>query len=95
MPSVEAVTDVLDQKRLLRVLSDYKRGDFSVRMPADLTGLPGKICDALNDTIERNQKLAREIARLSNVVGKGGNIKQRASLPGAEGSWAEEVRPVA
>jgi len=94
MPSVEAVTDVLDQKRLLRVLSDYRRGDFSVRMPSDLAGLPGKICDALNDTIARNQKLAREIERLSNVVGKGGNIKQRASLPNAEGAWADQVDAV-
>jgi HAMP domain-containing protein/CheY-like chemotaxis protein/signal transduction histidine kinase len=91
MPSAEAVTDVLDQKRLLRVLTDYRRGDFSVRMPSDLAGLPGKICDALNDTIQRNEKLAREIERLSNVVGKGGNIKQRASLPNAEGAWAAEV----
>jgi HAMP domain-containing protein/CheY-like chemotaxis protein/signal transduction histidine kinase len=91
MPSVEAVTDVLDQRRLLRVLSDYRRGDFSVRMPSDLAGLPGKICDALNDTIARNQKLAREIERLSNVVGKGGNIKQRASLPNAEGAWTDQV----
>ncbi len=91
MPSVEAVTDVLDQRRLLRVLSDYRRGDFSVRMPSDLAGLPGKICDALNDTIARNQRLAREIERLSNVVGKGGNIKQRASLPNAEGAWTDQV----
>ncbi len=91
MPSVEAVADVLDQKRLLRVLLDYRRGDFSVRMPSDLDGLPGKICDALNDTIARNQKLAREIDRLSNVVGKAGNIKQRAALPNAEGAWAEQV----
>ena len=91
MPSVEAVTDALDQKQLLRVLSDYRRGDFSVRMPSDLAGLPGKICDALNDTIARNERLAREIERLSNVVGKGGNIKQRASLPNAEGAWADQV----
>jgi len=91
MPSAEAVTDSLDQKRLLRVLTDYRRGDFSVRMPSDLAGLPGKICDALNDSIARNEKLAREIERLSHVVGKGGNIKQRASLPNAEGAWAAEV----
>ena len=94
MPSVQAVTDALDQKQLLRVLSEYRRGDFSVRMPSDLAGLPGKICDALNDTIARNEKLAREIERLSNVVGKGGNIKQRASLPNAEGAWADQVAAV-
>jgi HAMP domain-containing protein len=94
MPSVETRTDVLDQKRLLRVLSDYRRGDFSVRMPADQTGLPGKICDALNDSIERNERLARELERLSHIVGKAGNVKQRASLPNAEGKWADAVDAV-
>ena len=52
--SAAAGTDTLDHKRLFSVLSDYQRGDFGVRMPDDRTGLAGKICDALNTTIERN-----------------------------------------
>ena len=87
-------TDTLDHKRLLRVLSDYRSGDFSVRMPADRTGLAGKICDALNDCIQRNQRLASELERLSHVVGKAGNIKQRASLPNAEGDWVTAIESV-
>ena len=51
MATAVAPTDTLDQKRLLRVLSDYRRGDFSARMPGDRTGMAGKICDALNDAI--------------------------------------------
>ena len=92
MPTTVA-TDTLDLKRLLKVLTDYRRGDFSVRMPADRTGIAGKICDTLNDAIELNERLAKELARISNVVGKGGNIKQRASLPGgrrANGATAIE-----
>ena len=89
-----APTDTLDQKRLLKVLSDYRRGDFSARMPSDRTGLAGKIYDALNEAIERNEKLARELERLSNVVGKAGNIKQRASMPSAEGQWANAIESV-
>jgi HAMP domain-containing protein/CheY-like chemotaxis protein/GAF domain-containing protein len=87
-------TETLDQKRLLKVLSDYRRGDFSVRMPGDRTGLAGKIYDALNDVIERNAKLVKELERLSNVVGKAGNIKQRATLPSAEGQWATAIDSV-
>ncbi|MGH6913895.1 MAG: HAMP domain-containing protein, partial [Geminicoccales bacterium] len=87
-------TDALDHKRLLKVLTDYRRGDFSARMPADCTGLAGKICDSLNEAIERNQRLTRELERLSAVVGKGGNIKQRASVPNAEGAWAAAVDAV-
>src|SRR5688572_33268434 len=80
-------TDTIDQKKLLKVLSDYKRGDFSVRLPVDQVGTAGKIYDTLNDVIELNQRMAKEFARISNVVGKGGNIKQRASLPAATGAW--------
>jgi HAMP domain-containing protein/CheY-like chemotaxis protein len=94
MATVVAETDTLDQKRLLKVLSDYRRGDFSARMPPDRTGLSGKICDVLNETIGRNEKLVRELERLSNVVGKAGNIKQRASLPNAEGDWTTAVAAV-
>jgi HAMP domain-containing protein/CheY-like chemotaxis protein len=63
-------------------------------MPSDRTGIAGKICDALNDCIERNQRLTQELERLSNVVGKSGNVKQRASLPNAEGDWAAAVDAV-
>ena len=94
MPTPVKDTDTLDQKRLLKVLSDYRRGDFSSRMPADRTGVAGKICDALNDSIERSDKLVRELERLSSVVGKAGNIRQRASLPNAEGTWANAVEAV-
>jgi HAMP domain-containing protein/signal transduction histidine kinase/DNA-binding response OmpR family regulator len=94
MPTAAGATDTLDQRRLLKVLGDYRRGDFSSRMPADRTGLAGKICDALNETIERNEKLTKELERLSNVVGKAGNIRQRASLPAAEGQWATAIDAV-
>src|SRR5688500_9773472 len=89
-----AGTDTLDHRVLFSVLSDYQRGNFSVRMPDDRTGLAGKICDALNDTIERNERLVKELERLSTVVGKAGNVKQRAQLPYAEGAWATAVESV-
>ncbi|HEX7281623.1 MAG TPA: HAMP domain-containing protein, partial [Vicinamibacterales bacterium] len=63
-------------------------------MPDDRTGLAGKICDALNATIERNERLVKELERLSAVVGKAGNVKQRAQLPYAEGAWATAVESV-
>src|SRR6185295_19119058 len=89
-----APTDTLDQKRLLKVLSDYRRGDFSPRMPSDRKGIAGKICDALNEAIDRNEKLVKELERLSNVVGKAGNIKQRAAMPSAEGQWTTAIDSV-
>src|SRR6185436_1739626 len=87
-------TDSLDTKQLLRVLSEFKKGDFSVRLPVEQTGTAGKIYDALNDIIELNEGMAEEFERISTVVGKEGKIKQRASLPAAGGSWAACVDSV-
>jgi methyl-accepting chemotaxis protein len=87
-------TDNLDPKQLLRTLAAVKKGDFSVRMAIDQTGMAGKIADTLNDIIELNQRMALELERISTVVGKEGQITQRASLPGASGLWTASVNSV-
>jgi len=87
-------SDAIDPKKLLKVLSDYRGGDFSARLPVDQIGTAGKIYDTLNSVIELNQRMAKEFARISSVVGKGGNIKQRASLPAATGEWQECIESV-
>ncbi len=50
-------TDNLDPQQLLRTLAAVKKGDFSVRMPIDSSGMAGKIADTLNDIIELNERL--------------------------------------
>src|SRR3984893_8060053 len=85
------ITDALDPGVLLRALTEYKRGDFSVRMPVEKTGISGKIYDTLNDIIELNQRTAKELERIGGVIGKAGSVRQRASLPGAGGQWAAQV----
>ncbi len=89
-----AGTETLDLRVLYSVLANYQRGNFTVRMPDDRTGLAGKICDSLNIAIERNERLVKELERLSTVVGKAGNVKQRAQLPSAEGAWSTAVESV-
>ncbi|MEG4317551.1 MULTISPECIES: HAMP domain-containing protein [unclassified Microcoleus] len=81
-------------KQLLRTLVAVKKGDFSVRMPIDQTGLAGKIADELNDIIELNQRMAAELDRIGTVVGKEGKITQRATIGNVEGSWAASVNSV-
>ncbi|MEG4034045.1 HAMP domain-containing protein [Microcoleus sp. S36b_A4] len=81
-------------KQLLRTLVAVKKGDFSVRMPIDQTGLAGKIADELNDIIELNERMAAELDRIGTVVGKEGKIAQRATIGSAEGSWAASVNSV-
>jgi HAMP domain-containing protein len=79
---------------LLRTLTAYKRGNFSARMPVNQTGLEGKVADTLNEILELNQKMAKEFARISRTVGKGGKISQRASIGPVTGAWAECVESV-
>src|SRR5687767_1828699 len=88
MPTAARPADAPDARELLNILTALKKGDFTARMPTDRTGITGKIYDTLNDVIELNEKLARELARVGNVVGKEGKIAQRAFIPGASGSWS-------
>src|SRR5215467_5658112 len=94
MATQMAPVDSLDTRQLLRTLMAVKKGDFSVRMPVEKTGIAGKVSDALNDIIEMNERMAKELQRLGTVVGKEGRIGQRASLGDVTGSWASCVESV-
>ena len=83
--------DRLDTKALLQVLSSVKKGDFSARLPSGWTGIDGKIADTLNDIIEMMWDSAKEMERVSRVVGKEGKLSQRATLPAAGGAWMTRV----
>ena len=94
MKSAQQMAETLDTRQLLKFLTDFKKGDFSVRLPYEQAGITGKICDTLNDIIEQNQRMTLEFERISTVVGKEGRIKQRASLPAATGGWSGCVESV-
>ena len=86
--------DSAELKQLLVALSAFKRGDFSARLPDDWVGVAGKVADTFNDVIAMNQKLARELDRISRVVGKEGRITQRASIGDVSDCWAESIGSV-
>src|SRR5579871_2428340 len=70
-------TDTLDTGLLLRQLIAFQKGDFSVRLPVDQTGVAGKIFDTVNAIFEMNDRMREEFGRISNAVGKEGRINQR------------------
>src|SRR6266850_5901990 len=74
-----------------QTLRAFRKGNFSVRLPIDLTGLDGEIADTFNDVVELNERMSKEIERLSYIVGKQGKIGHRAKLPNATGSWAANI----
>ena len=95
MPALqEPPVQGIDSTALLGALTALKKGDFSVRLPLDWTGLGGKVADAFNEVTELNQRMARELERLSRVVGKEGKISQRALLGDVTGSWDASIASV-
>ncbi|MFC5067043.1 HAMP domain-containing protein [Flaviflagellibacter deserti] len=84
----------LDERQLLGVLRAFRKGDFSARLPNDLTGIAGEIAEAFNDVVELNERTTRELARLGDMVGKEGKISHRARLPHAQGSWSANIDTV-
>jgi len=91
MQTQTLTTDSLNTALLLKTLMSFKKGDFSVRLPGEWTGEAGKIADTLNDIIELSDKTAKELERVSRVVGKQGKIMHRAAVPAAGGSWLRIV----
>jgi HAMP domain-containing protein/signal transduction histidine kinase/CheY-like chemotaxis protein len=87
-------SDQLDLKQLLTTLAEVRKGNFSVRMPIDQTGMAGKIADTLNAIIEMNEQMATELERISTVVGKEGKISDRASIDNASGAWKASIGSV-
>ncbi|TKS64570.1 MAG: hybrid sensor histidine kinase/response regulator [Nitrospira sp.] len=79
-------------RMILAAMTAYRDGDFSVRLPAaDWAETDGQIAEAFNQTIAHTRRISGEVTRLSETVGKEGRLKQRMSMPGARGGWAESV----
>ena len=86
------ITDDLDERELLKILSEVRNGNFSVRMPLDKLGVSGKICDILNDIISLNETFVQQLTQARNTIGKQGHLNHRVELPRtARGSWASGV----
>ena len=78
-------------RRILVAVCGFRDGEFSVRLPADWTGMEGQIAEAFNQAVAHEDRIAREVTRLSVAVGKEGRLLQRMKAPGAVGGWAQKV----
>jgi HAMP domain-containing protein/CheY-like chemotaxis protein/signal transduction histidine kinase len=79
----------VDLLELLHALQAMRAGDFSARMKRDQEGIAGKIADTFNEIVAANQKMAQELERVGDVVGKEGRTKQRVRFGMTAGAWAE------
>ncbi|HTS42291.1 MAG TPA: HAMP domain-containing protein [Xanthobacteraceae bacterium] len=64
-------------------------GDFTVRMAGDKLGIEGKLADTFNEIVAINQRMAQQLERVGQRVGKEGKTRQRVSFGALSGSWGE------
>jgi CheY-like chemotaxis protein len=81
-------------RQFLKSLRACRKGDFSVRLPGDLTGVDGEIAEAFNELLASNQHLADEFKRIANAVGVRGKFYERAAGGPVSGGWAQSVDAV-
>jgi len=86
MPTKKTSKEI-NKKAMLKALRAFKRGDFSYRMPDDLTGEDGEIAQAFNDIITLNDNISSEFDNIGKSVGLEGKLKQRAAMYSSSGSW--------
>jgi signal transduction histidine kinase/DNA-binding response OmpR family regulator/HAMP domain-containing protein len=77
--------------QMLATMLAFRDGNFSVRLPTEWDGIDGQIAAAFNQAVSHEDRLSREVARLTRTVGRAGQLKQRMSVPGAIGGWAAKV----
>src|SRR6187455_1784105 len=86
-PGINGKTDPMQD--LLHALQAMKSGDFSVRMTGDHLGIEGKIADTFNEIVAANQRMAQQLERVGQVVGREGKTRQRVKFDLSSGSWAD------
>ncbi|HET9251922.1 MAG TPA: HAMP domain-containing protein [Candidatus Eisenbacteria bacterium] len=89
VPALREEESTLDLRELLAGLEAVRDGDFSVRIPSGHTGLAGKLADTFNDIVASNRRMALELERVGQVLGRDGRTRQRVTLLRSDGSWGE------
>ncbi len=81
--------EVLELQELLHALQAMRVGDFSVRMAGHRVGVMGKVADTFNEIVTANQRMAKQLERVGQVVGREGKTRQRVRFGLSEGAWGE------
>jgi HAMP domain-containing protein len=79
----------VDAHELLDALQSMLAGDFSVRMKGAQVGLAGKIADTFNEIAAGNQRIAQQLDRVGELVGRQGHTRHRVRFGLSSGAWGE------
>ncbi|HEY5802755.1 MAG TPA: HAMP domain-containing protein, partial [Lysobacter sp.] len=96
-PAPKAEAPAQDQSRgesreplelLIERMNAVLEGDFSVRLPLHWDGPEGRLAHILNEIISHNRRLAGELARVGEAVGREGQTRLRIASAARQGEWA-------
>jgi HAMP domain-containing protein/signal transduction histidine kinase/CheY-like chemotaxis protein len=88
---VSAVHHAEELTHIYGALVALRKGDPSAKLPHQGSAAFARVAEVFNDLVEQNVAMAEELAKLSQMVGKEGKLKRRASLQHARGFWAQKV----
>jgi HAMP domain-containing protein len=77
--------------RLLAGLRAVNAGDFSIELTPNGDPLMAEIIDVFNSVVQKQSRMADEIARVSTSVGREGKMSDRISVAGMAGQWMTTV----
>ena len=84
----------LDAQELLAALQAMRVGDFSVRLAGDRTGVAARVADAFNDIVAANQRMAQQLERVGQDVGRQGQTRTRVRFGLSNGAWGDMEQSV-
>ena len=84
-------TDPKQLKALLSAMNAARRGDFSVRLPVRTNGIMSEIAKAFNGYVALNEARAKEILRVSKIIGQEGRLTERMHQQNLKGSWKTTI----
>ncbi len=64
-------------------------GNFSVRLPGNMTERAGKVADTFNDIVAANERMAEQLEHVGQVVGREGRTRTRVRFGLTSGAWAQ------
>jgi HAMP domain-containing protein/CheY-like chemotaxis protein/signal transduction histidine kinase len=79
----------VDLQIILGALQAMRSGDFSVRLPSHRLGLAGKVADTFNEIVAANERMARELEQVGQIVGRDGKTRKRVNFGISHRAWGE------
>jgi len=83
--------DDLELADLRDALRALKAGDFTVRIPPGERRITKEVATAFNDVAAMLDRTSLEFVRVSKVIGRDGQMMERAQLEGAQGGWSRKL----